>query len=352
MFLTLRDPSADMSVTSPAAPGARRRRAPLTEGARVVVHAKPRLLRWPRARSRSRADEIRPVGLGELLARLEQLQRGARRGGAVRRRPQAAAAVPAAAASGSSAGARSAPSGTCSRTPADAGPASSSGRDVAVQGPTRCREVIDAVRAAGRDPEVDVIVVTRGGGSVEDLLPFSDEGLVRAVAACRTPVVSAIGHEQDAPLLDLVADVRASTPTDAARGSCPTWPRSCDAHRAPAGPRPGRRRGTGRPRQHRLDTARARPVLADPPSSSTAASGAPRSSGRGPALLRTGWTGPATRWATWARVVRSPPRPPSSAATPSCSAGRGRRPRPGRRTAGQAVRVRVAVGDFEATRTP
>src|SRR5690606_15715222 len=71
------------------------------------------------------------------------------------------------------------------------------------------------------DPDVDVIVIARGGGSLEDLLPFSDETLVRAVAACRTPVVSAIGHEQDSPLLDLVADVRASTPTDAARKVVP-----------------------------------------------------------------------------------------------------------------------------------
>uniref|UniRef100_UPI000EF5E337 exodeoxyribonuclease VII large subunit n=1 Tax=Streptomyces sp. E5N91 TaxID=1851996 RepID=UPI000EF5E337 len=69
--------------------------------------------------------------------------------------------------------------------------------------------------------DVDVIVVARGGGSVEDLLPFSDEQLVRAVAACRTPVVSAIGHEPDSPLLDLVADLRASTPTDAAKKVVP-----------------------------------------------------------------------------------------------------------------------------------
>ena len=61
-----------------------------------------------------------------------------------------------------------------------------------------------------------MIIIARGGGSIEDLLPFSDETLIRAVASCRTPVVSAIGHEQDVPLLDLVADIRASTPTDAA----------------------------------------------------------------------------------------------------------------------------------------
>jgi len=93
--------------------------------------------------------------------------------------------------------------------------------EVAVQGPTAVTEVTAALQRLDADPEVDVIVVTRGGGSLEDLLPFSNEALVRAVAACRTPVVSAIGHEADTPLLDLVADVRASTPTDAAKRVVP-----------------------------------------------------------------------------------------------------------------------------------
>ena len=91
----------------------------------------------------------------------------------------------------------------------------------AVQGPFAAEEVTDALRRLDADAEVDVIVIARGGGSLEDLLPFSDETLVRAVAACRTPVVSAIGHEQDTPLLDYVADLRASTPTDAARRVVP-----------------------------------------------------------------------------------------------------------------------------------
>ena len=90
-----------------------------------------------------------------------------------------------------------------------------------MQGPFAVTEVTDALRALDADAEVDVIIVARGGGSLEDLLPFSDESLIRAVASCRTPVVSAIGHEQDVPLLDLVADVRASTPTDAARRVVP-----------------------------------------------------------------------------------------------------------------------------------
>ena len=90
-----------------------------------------------------------------------------------------------------------------------------------VQGAYAVPRVIEAVRELDAHPEVDVIVVARGGGSVEDLLPFSDEELVRAVAACGTPVVSAIGHEPDSPLLDLVADLRASTPTDAAKKIVP-----------------------------------------------------------------------------------------------------------------------------------
>ena len=90
-----------------------------------------------------------------------------------------------------------------------------------MQGQYAAEEVTQALRRLDADREVDVIIVARGGGSVEDLLPFSDESLIRAVAACQTPVVSAIGHEQDVPLLDQVADVRASTPTDAARRVVP-----------------------------------------------------------------------------------------------------------------------------------
>ena len=92
---------------------------------------------------------------------------------------------------------------------------------VAVQGPYAVGEIVDALHRLDADPSVDVIVIARGGGSIEDLLPFSDETLIRAVAAAKSPVVSAIGHEQDTPLLDLVADVRASTPTDAARRVVP-----------------------------------------------------------------------------------------------------------------------------------
>jgi exodeoxyribonuclease VII large subunit len=125
-------------------------------------------------------------------------------------------------------------------------------------------EVVAALQRLDADPAVAVIVVARGGGSLEDLLPFSDETLVRAVAACRTPVVSAIGHEQDTPLLDLVADVRASTPTDAARRVVPDVAEQLSLVaqlRSRA-----RRIVEGRLDRERawLDGMRSRPVLADP----------------------------------------------------------------------------------------
>jgi exodeoxyribonuclease VII large subunit len=94
-------------------------------------------------------------------------------------------------------------------------------REVAVQGAAAVVEVSAALKELDANPDVDVIIITRGGGSFEDLLPFSDESLVRLVSDCKTPIVSAIGHEKDAPLLDLVADWRASTPTDAGKRVVP-----------------------------------------------------------------------------------------------------------------------------------
>ncbi|MFB2556561.1 exodeoxyribonuclease VII large subunit [Herbiconiux liangxiaofengii] len=91
----------------------------------------------------------------------------------------------------------------------------------AVQGDRTAREVVAALQQLDADPEVDVIIVARGGGDFQNLLGFSDEAVVRAAAAASTPVVSAIGHEADSPLLDLVADLRASTPTDAAKRVVP-----------------------------------------------------------------------------------------------------------------------------------
>lgn len=217
VFLTLRDPVADLSlsVTCSAAildamP------IPPTDGARVVVHAKPN---WYHTRGTLSlaADDIRPVGLGDLLARIERLRRvlaaeGVFDTGRKRPLPFLPRSIGLVCGRDSKAehdvveNARRRWPGVRFRV-----------EPAAVQGPNAVVQVMDALRVLDRDPEVDVIVVARGGGSVEDLLPFSDEALIRAVAAIRTPVVSAIGHESDAPLLDLVADVRASTPTDAAK---------------------------------------------------------------------------------------------------------------------------------------
>ena len=137
-------------------------------------------------------------------------------------------------------------------------------REVAVQGASAVREVRGAIAELDAMPEVEVIVVARGGGALEDLLPFSDEALVRAAAACRTPLVSAIGHEQDSPLLDLVADLRASTPTDAAKRIVPDVAE--ERRRVDQARRTMRHALRARldREQHGLDGVRSRPVLARP----------------------------------------------------------------------------------------
>lgn len=216
-FLTLRDADVDFSLQVTA-----HRRvlealgAGLVQGARVVVHAKPTFYA-PRGTLSLSADEIRPVGVGELLARIEHLKRLLAAEGllaAERKKPLPFLPRQVGLVCGrASAAERDVVENARRRWPAVAFAL----REVAVQGPSAVAQVTEAVQQLDADPTVDVIVITRGGGSLEDLLPFSNETLVRAVAAARTPVVSAIGHEVDAPLLDLVADVRASTPTDAAK---------------------------------------------------------------------------------------------------------------------------------------
>ncbi len=221
VFLTLRDPVAEVSlqvachrsVFDSIAP-------PVTEGARVVVFAKFNYY-VPRGTLTLDAREIHPVGIGELLARIEMRRQllaaeGLFDAGRKRPLPFLPASI------GLIVGRDSAAErdvvenskrrwpGVCFRL-----------EHAAVQGYDAARQVMEAVRVLDTDTAVEVIVIARGGGSVEDLLPFSDEGLIRVVASCRTPVISAIGHESDAPLLDLVADVRASTPTDAARRVVP-----------------------------------------------------------------------------------------------------------------------------------
>ncbi|MEV5242203.1 exodeoxyribonuclease VII large subunit [Streptomyces cinnamoneus] len=221
VFLTLRDPSHDVSLSVTCYRAVFDRVADVvSEGARVVVHAKPE---WyaPRGQLSLRATEIRPVGVGELLARLEQLKKSLAAEGLFadgRKRalpflPQLIGLV----CGRASAAERDVLENARHRWPA----VRFEVRNVPVQGVHAVPNVIEAVKELDAHPGVDVIIVARGGGSVEDLLPFSDEQLVRTVAGCRTPVVSAIGHEPDTPLLDLVADLRASTPTDAAKRVVP-----------------------------------------------------------------------------------------------------------------------------------
>jgi exodeoxyribonuclease VII large subunit len=221
VFLTLRDPAADLSLTVTAHRDVLDAGAPeLAEGARVTVHAKPEF--YPGRGSLSlRADEIRQVGLGELLARLERLKKLlAAEGLFARERKRRLPFLPrriGLITGRASAAERDVLMNTRRRWPAVAFRVI----NVAVQGPAAVSQIIDALKVLDSDDAVDVIVLARGGGSVEDLLPFSDEALCRAVFAARTPVVSAIGHETDAPLVDYVADVRASTPTDAAKRLVP-----------------------------------------------------------------------------------------------------------------------------------
>jgi exodeoxyribonuclease VII large subunit len=221
VFLTLRDPVAAVSarvVCTRAVFDAND--PPPAEGARVVIWARPDF-NVARGSFSLTALEIRAVGIGELLARLERLRRTLAAEGlfaAERKRPLPfLPAVIGLICGRDSAAERDVLKNAALRWPA----VRFRVEQVAVQGPFAVEEIVTALQQLDADPAVEVIIVTRGGGSIEDLLPFSDETLVRAVAACRTPVVSAIGHEQDAPILDYVADVRASTPTDAARRVVP-----------------------------------------------------------------------------------------------------------------------------------
>jgi exodeoxyribonuclease VII large subunit len=227
------------------------------------VQAKPSYYA-PRGSFSLEAREIRLVGLGELLARLDRRRRLLAAEGLFA--PELKRPLPflprrvGLVTAPDSAAERDVVENARRRWPAVAFETAYA----AMQGTRAAAEVIAAIDRLDRDERVDVIVVARGGGAVEDLLPFSDEGLVRAVAKCSTPVVSAIGHEPDQPLLDLVADVRASTPTDAAKLVVPDVAEELRVVEV------GRDRLraallTYLDREaHLLDTLRSRPALADP----------------------------------------------------------------------------------------
>ncbi|WP_332662095.1 exodeoxyribonuclease VII large subunit [Aeromicrobium sp.] len=263
-FLTLRDLVAKISIDATchasildASP------TPITEGSRVIVHAKPSFY-LPRGQLALELREIRPQGEGQLLAQLERRKQLLAAEGLFD--PRFKKTLPLL------------PRGIGLIT----GKNSAAERDVLqnarlrwpdvrfvvrhalMQGNGSALDVMRCLKELSSDASVDVIVIARGGGSVEDLLPFSDEALIRAVHACPTPVVSAIGHEPDSPILDLVADLRVSTPTDAAKRIVP------DVREELAGLAAMRERSTyairailGREIQG-LAAIRSRPVLANP----------------------------------------------------------------------------------------
>jgi len=219
-FLRLRDSSVDMSLSVMCHKSVLASVAPLPANARVVLYAKGSWYTKNGSYTLS-AREIRQVGVGELLARLEALKTTLAAEGlfdsenkvALPLLPRKIGLI-----CGRNTDAeRDVVENAKRRWPA----VQFEIREVTVQGAAAVSEVSAALAELEALADVDVIIITRGGGSFEDLLPFSDEGLVRLAAKCSTPIVSAIGHEKDSPLLDLVADFRASTPTDAAKRVVP-----------------------------------------------------------------------------------------------------------------------------------
>ncbi|MGI8459087.1 MAG: exodeoxyribonuclease VII large subunit [Propionibacteriaceae bacterium] len=263
IFLTVRDRLAEVSVSVTLSPATLDAAGPLTEGATVVLHLKASFYTGT-GRFSFTCDEITPVGEGRLLARLEQTKRLLQAEGlfnpARRRRLPFLPRVVGLVTGAESAAERDVVENARQRWPG----VRFDVRYALVQGPQAAEQVIGMVKRLDAEPEVDVIVIARGGGSLEDLLAFSDEGLVRAVYATTTPVVSAIGHETDTPILDLVADLRASTPTDAAKRIVPDVrdeSERIDQARARLDQAIVARLAS---EQQTLTALRSRPVLADP----------------------------------------------------------------------------------------
>lgn len=263
-FFTLRDTESDTSMTVTAFPNVITAiGAGFEEGVKVVARVKP--VFWERSGSLNlQAAEVHLQGLGDLLAQIERLrQRLAAEGlfDTDRKKPLPFLPRVIGLVCGRNAKAKDDVIVNASaRWPG----ARFEVREVAVQGQYAVREVTQAITELDSLPQVDVIVVARGGGSVEDLLPFSDEALVRAAAQTSTPLVSAIGHEGDAPLLDYVADYRASTPTDAARRIVPDLAQELDGlARAREGMRSAIQRRLAQER-YNLDLLVSRPIFLAP----------------------------------------------------------------------------------------
>jgi len=263
-YLTLRDVQQEKSVqlTCPSSM-LQSLSAPLKDGDRVIVHGKPAFYAG-RGSFSLWTTEIRHVGIGDLLARIEKLRQQLAAEGLfdpARKRPLPYLPHKIGLITGrGSAAERDVMAVAHDRWPA----VQFRVLNTAVQGANTVPEVIDALQQLDADPEVDVIIIARGGGSVEDLLPFSEEALQRAVAAAGTPVVSAIGHEPDSPVLDNVADLRAATPTDAAKRVVPSVAEEraivAEAHSRMA----AALRGWVERERRGLDNIRSRPVMADP----------------------------------------------------------------------------------------
>ncbi|MDO5083993.1 MAG: exodeoxyribonuclease VII large subunit [Arachnia propionica] len=213
-FLTLRDRTVDISCSVTTTAFVLDAAGPIPEGSEVIARLRPRV--WERSGSLNfECLELQVAGTGRLLAELDHRRRALQAEGLFdphRKRPVPFLPRRIGLITGKGSDAER----DVLRNTRRRWPAVFEIEHTLVQGPQAATQIITALRHLDEHPEVDVIVIARGGGSLEDLLPFSDEGLVRAVAACRTPVVSAIGHESDAPLIDFAADLRASTPTDAA----------------------------------------------------------------------------------------------------------------------------------------
>jgi exodeoxyribonuclease VII large subunit len=220
IFMRLKDLASDISISVSCHRSVLSATGPLAANARIKIFAKVNFY-TPNGSLSLNAREIYQVGLGELLARLEALKKVLAQEGlfALERKkplpflPRKIGLI----CGRNSAAEKDVVENAKRRWPA----VEFEIREVAVQGTSAVAEVSSALKELDAQKDVDVIIITRGGGSFEDLLPFSDEGLVRLVASSSTPIVSAIGHEQDTPLLDLVADLRASTPTDAAKRVVP-----------------------------------------------------------------------------------------------------------------------------------
>lgn len=262
-FLTLRDTDQDMSLPVSIYANALSAAGPLSEGAHVVAHVKPTF--WTKRGSfQLQAREIAQVGLGELLARIEQLKSQLAAEGLFddsRKKPLPFLPARVGLICGRESEAlHDVVVNASNRWPE----VQFEIREVAVQGVHAVAQVSAALAELDARDDIDVIVIARGGGAVEDLLPFSNESLVRAVAAARTPIVSAIGHERDTPLIDFAADFRASTPTDAAKRIVP----NVVEERAGVANALGRIRGAIESRVMRESNGLAqlvsRPVLANP----------------------------------------------------------------------------------------